>query len=553
MGGILLSLATQGFSLYVVTLPGVGLGIRGLAAINVILIGGWIAVALALRRGYVETITESIREHRLDAEQASAALFDRSIAELLNAQLTDENPEEILYALSLLETQRRQSPDEAVQFLLRHPTSEVRRRVLAILRTTSDPAVLPQVERLLKDPDLQTRTNSLLYLAQHVAIDPIERLEELGDFPDFSIRVGVGAFLARPGPTQNLEAAEVMIDAMLAETGDEAQRVRLEAAHLLEYLPDEFSRHVKGLLVDSDSEVARHALRAVAHHRMQDLVPDVLKLHESVPLAAEATRTLTSFGDSVVDPLAEALLDSELSRKIRRKIPVVLMHIGTRQAQQALMESMLQADTSLRFRIIAALNKLQRDHPELPLDHQTIEMILAAEILGHYRSYQIIGTLDAALAKGSTIGATLDLSLDQEVERIFRLLGLRYPDHDFHSAYFGLQSKNPQLRANALELLQYPEPAAQGPPASACRSAGEYGGTGTVGRQASRGLGGEQRGSDRGPPRQRHSLVACHRRSRDWLARDARARGTTPGLARRPGLGCSEHRATCPAATRRSA
>ena len=165
VGSILLDLATQGFSLYVVTLPGVGLGIRGLAAINVVLIGGWIAVALALRRGYVETITESIREHRLDAERASAALFDRSIAELLNAQLTNENPEEILYALSLLESQRRHIPDEAVQFLLRHPTSEVRRGALTILRTTSDPAVLPQVERLLQDLDLQTRANALLYLA----------------------------------------------------------------------------------------------------------------------------------------------------------------------------------------------------------------------------------------------------------------------------------------------------------------------------------------------------------------------------------------------------
>jgi AAA family ATP:ADP antiporter len=186
---------------------------------------------------------------------------------------------------------------------------------------------------------------------------------------------------------------------------------------------------------------------------MEELTPDVLRLHESVPLAAEATRTLTSFGDTVVDALSDALLDSKLSLKIRRKIPVVLMHIGTRRAQQALMESMLQADTSLRFRIIAALNKLQRDHPELPVDHQTIEMILAAEILGHYRSYQIMGKLDEALKGGSTIGATLNLSLDQEVERIFRLLGLRYPDHDFHSAYFGLQSKNSQLRANALELL----------------------------------------------------------------------------------------------------
>ncbi len=453
VGGILLGLATQGFSLYVVTLPGAGFGLRGVAAMNIVIVGVWVVVALALRRGYVETIRESIRQHRLDAERSAAALFDRSIAEVLNARLKDENPEEILYALSLLETQQRYIPDEAVHLLLHHPSNEIRRRAMSILRTAGDQAVLPEVERLLEDPDLETRTEALLYLSRHVAIDPLERITELGDFPDFSIRAGIVSFLARPGPSQNLDAAAVMLDAMVGEVGPQGGPARLEAARLLETLPDEFGAQAKRLLSDPDADVVRFALRAVGRHRNHEMIPDVLALLESVPLSAEATRTLASFGDKSVGALRDALLDAALSLKIRRKIPVVLMQIGTQKSQQALMESMLQADTSLRFRIIAALNKLQRDHSELVLDRQTIEMILAAEILGHYRSYQIIGTLDAALAKGSTIGATLNLSLDQEVERIFRLLGLLYPEQDFHTSYFGLQSKSPELRANALELL----------------------------------------------------------------------------------------------------
>src|SRR5581483_11518346 len=38
-------------------------------------------------------------------------------------------------------------------------------------------------------------------------------------------------------------------------------------------------------------------------------------------------------------------------------------------------------------------------------------------------------------------------------ERIFRLLGLLYPNQDLHSAYYGLQSKNPTVHDNALEFL----------------------------------------------------------------------------------------------------
>jgi hypothetical protein len=43
--------------------------------------------------------------------------------------------------------------------------------------------------------------------------------------------------------------------------------------------------------------------------------------------------------------------------------------------------------------------------------------------------------------------------MQQELERIFRLLGLLYPHLDVHSAYLGLQSKKATVYDNALEFL----------------------------------------------------------------------------------------------------
>ena len=43
---------------------------------------------------------------------------------------------------------------------------------------------------------------------------------------------------------------------------------------------------------------------------------------------------------------------------------------------------------------------------------------------------------------------------EQELERIFRLLGLLHPHLDLHSAYLGLQSKNAVVYDNALEFLE---------------------------------------------------------------------------------------------------
>ena len=76
----------------------------------------------------------------------------------------------------------------------------------------------------------------------------------------------------------------------------------------------------------------------------------------------------------------------------------MLQAIGTRAAQSVLTESVLDKDVVLRYRCIAALNKLGQLHPDRPVDRKIIESVLAAEILGHYRSYQVMGTLAQPLS-----------------------------------------------------------------------------------------------------------------------------------------------------------
>jgi len=47
----------------------------------------------------------------------------------------------------------------------------------------------------------------------------------------------------------------------------------------------------------------------------------------------------------------------------------------------------------------------------------------------------------------------LERRLDGNLERIFRLLGLKYPPDDILNIYQGLQSKKPDMRLNAVEFL----------------------------------------------------------------------------------------------------
>jgi AAA family ATP:ADP antiporter len=426
---------------------------RQMSWIALLLVGGWLMAVSVVRRQYVATLKESIGQHRVDGEQASTAVLDRSTADLLATKLSASDPNDILYALSLFEVERQRAVHPVVRSLLSHPSAEIRGKAIVILSASGDKSARPDMERLLRDPDLNVRTEALLYLTHHAHVDPLELIEEAGAFPDFSVRSAVMAFLARPGQAQNVEAAQQILAAMVSEQGAEGQRTRVEAAYLLGLLPDSFDPLLSILLADADTEVAREAIRSVGRLRKRRLAPDLLDRLSHRELCGEAVKALGEIGNTIIGALRDHLGDSSVAIDARREIPAILLRVGTPEAAHVLMENLLESDTTLRFRIISALNKLCRLHPEIETDIQMLETVLAAEILGHYRSYQILDKLGVAGDSQDPVARALTESIQQELERIFRLLGLLYPQLDLHATYLGLQSKSVSVHDNALEFL----------------------------------------------------------------------------------------------------
>ena len=200
--------------------------------------------------------------------------------------------------------------------------------------------------------------------------------------------------------------------------------------------------------------MARHAVDAVGRFRKRALVPVLVARLADDELVDEVTEAVARFGDRVVGVLSEQVADPATPIAVRRAIPGVLLRIGTPDAEDALSENLLDGDTVLRFRVLAALNKLRASNPSRPLDVQLVETVLAAEIMGHLRSYQLFGTLSQRMDSREPVAQALRESMTQEVERIFRLLKLLFPANDMHSAFVGLQSENRMVHDNALEFLE---------------------------------------------------------------------------------------------------
>jgi ATP:ADP antiporter, AAA family len=359
---------------------------RQLSWVTLPLLGLWIIAAVVARQQYVATLQDNIQRVQIGPANVSVPVLDQFTSNVFAQKLNSHDVNEVMYALDLFEMAQHLNAHSAVRNLLEHPSPHVRTKAVSILNNAGDVSVKHLVAGLIGDNSLEVRTEALLYLSRHDESDPLTHVEQLGDFADFSIRSATVSFLMRPGDFQNTQAARMITDGMIADLGNPA-------------------------------------------------------------LAGDAARTLASLGDLAVDALRDHLGDGNVPPAVRRQTPDVLLQIGTSEAGSALAENLVQADAELRSKVILALNKLCRLRRDLKLDKQLIESAMVAEMMGHYRSYQILG------ASSGNVDETLKQSMIEEVERIFRLMKLMFPALDLQNAYMGIQSSDPVTHANALEFL----------------------------------------------------------------------------------------------------
>jgi HEAT repeat protein len=340
-----------------------------------------------------------------------------------------------------------------VRGLLSHPAAEVRRRALEILGTSGDRTVIEQVESLLGDASLEVRTEALLYLARHADVDPVTRVQDFGGFTDAAIRGAVISVLARLGEDR-LDAARLLFESMAAEKGPEGRQMRREAARLSEGLPVTFEEPLRRLVADEDPEIARSAIRAARRHGSGPFADLLLLRLGDRELRDEAREALASAGESVIESLAKVLDDPDTPATVRRALPEILEQIGGDEAAGILAGRLLGGNAEFRLHVLKVLSRMRERNPGLEIDTWAIEAVLGAEILGHYRSYQILGALELSTLEQEPTTRGLRIAMLEEVERIFLLLSLLYPHTDFRAAWEGLRSGNPVLHDQALDLLE---------------------------------------------------------------------------------------------------
>ncbi|HET7842415.1 MAG TPA: MFS transporter [Terriglobia bacterium] len=448
-----------------------------MSLVNVFYLSAWIAIAWGVRREYLNVLRQAIQRRTLDADKIATGVLDSTTTEVMAMSFEQAGEQQVLYGLSLFEVGHQAESHPALRRLLEHPSPAVRQRALRLLSDAGDRKLQPQAEKMLGDESNEVRAEALRYLVTHTGKDPLTLLSTETSLPEHVVQGSVVVYLARTEVPEDLAAAQLILESMLAQTdlaseegnaGDHAGRnARAEAARALGAIPADspLQSELPRLLRDEDPAVEEQALLAAGKTRNRDVLPLIIEKLADPHLLGAARTALVEYGDRAVGTLQDYLNDESGNLAVRKQIPAVLARYRTPKAAGILSSSMIHSDAGLRFDVLKAMNRLRKDDPALLPPNEEVSDMLEAEAMGYYRSMQILAAFDPAYLESATgqtdsgeesiVARALRERMDHELERIFRLLALLYPPRDIHNSYAGLTSGQARIQANALEVLEH--------------------------------------------------------------------------------------------------
>ena len=438
---------------------GFGLDWRRLSYATLAITGLWVAVALRARQEYLRAFRASIDTQALAPDAVMTPAGEAATVETLVEELSNPDATSVLYAIDMLEAMDK--PHLITPLLLRHESGAIRVRALRALasgRSRVAERWKGAVERMTRDDDVDVRAAALMTLAALDQRDVAAVMPDHLDGPEPRVAVAAAAALARSGEEAGVQRAESTFQRLINDTRDTAVEGRKEAARALSRIDDpRFRLLLVPLLYDYHVDVALEAVRSARSLGASDglFLPALFSRLGHRVLRHAARETLVACGEEIVPALRYALENPHEHHWVRRNIPAILSLVPSQAAADALVGSLETDDGFLRYKIIAALERLRRDHAELVVPQPAVEALFMRES----RVYCDVLTLrhnlltHAPAPHDSVLERALGERLDRILDRIYRLLGVLHEVDDLTAARHAIERGSGKRRARAIEYL----------------------------------------------------------------------------------------------------
>jgi AAA family ATP:ADP antiporter len=424
-------------------------------------------MVLSARKEYVNAFRTAIEKRTIDLEQEPVNLEDAAVFDFLTRILKGNSDRRILYILNLIENSNNQKLVPYLRDLLERPNNDIKTEVLRMISNFLSDNFVPQVEPLVRDPDFDVRVEAISYIYSR-SRNRLATLEQyMQDGPD-AIRSAALMVAAREfGRDKELRKNFNLVQ-QFKPLADQFEKnpdpdLSINAAKIIGAAKDPALYPYLHLLLESKSpDILRSALAAAGEIKADEFIPSLIRHLNTKRVRKQTRMALAAYGERIIDILLARLNDPNENKIIRLSIPKVLALTGSQKAVDQLARKLDEKDLLLRYEVIKALSKLKANFPSLKINKELVTKEIIEETQYYNRTLSALYTNakrkdsvndgDVGKARRLLIRA-LEERLDNNQERIFRLLGLRYSAEDMFNAYRGIVSEKSDVRANAVEFL----------------------------------------------------------------------------------------------------
>jgi len=433
----------------------------------------WGYFIVRVRSEYINSFRLAIEKRSIDISDQAIGVNDATVVKSLLKTLGTSNKRQISYILGLLE---QSESNELIPYLhqfINHPSNSIKSQVLDIAVNYPALDFRDYAQSLLEEGNEKAKYHALKYLCTK-SDDKLDLLYRFLNHSDYGIK-GTAMICAAEETKSNKDfgsALEIneLIDRTLdeTETTDNAkQKLFLQIAFVrvigIVAQPKLFP-YLHLFLENDNQEVKSEAIKSAGMTRSEEFIPALISKLELKPHRRFAREALSYYGENIIDKLSEYLGNPDQEVRITQAIPKILSLIGSQKSITALIDNLNHNNLEVRYEIIRALNNLRRKFQVLNFNKKAITKSIIKESKYYYGINQILKKqifkqnqiIDGQSAEYRAIGLLLKAlkeKRDDTLERIFRMLGLRYESKDMYNSYLGITGDNTNIRANSIELL----------------------------------------------------------------------------------------------------
>jgi AAA family ATP:ADP antiporter len=428
---------------------------RFLGPLVAALAAAWLYVSLNAREGYLDLFRAALSrgavQTRLDFPD-----LDVGSLETLVAALNSPDDERVIAAMDLLEQKGKAGLVPAL--ILYHPSPDVLVPALDLFARTRRTDFLPLVARLAAHEFPEVRA-AALRASSAVRPDPeVLRRAIEHHCPVVNVTAMVG--LAVGGWTPMREAELYLLNHIEYDS----EHVRPMIARAIRYRPNPgFAPVLLRLAEAPEEETRRETVMAMQAVHDERFIPALLRLLPERALREEVRDALVALGAPALGAAEERLADPATPLSLRVHLPRTIARFQNERAARILVRHLLVEPRGMvRYKALRGLGRMVSKDPSLRLDEKALDEVIGRTVGAGFRRLHWRVTLEHGAEERPARRTTghellVQLLLDKErllIERLFRMLGLRYRGENLARIYDGLESGDEKAQSSSRELLE---------------------------------------------------------------------------------------------------